>query len=145
VLWAVVAVFLAPVAYSIIMAFVPEKSSSMTALTNDVRKVDPVKLYEKCAACHGANGDGSDGYPQLNTLGKQKLTELMIAYKTDAKGNSDNAAIMKGQLEGLSTSDINALAELISTMKPNEKMRKKDDFYKEKKRDQELDTTSVSS
>jgi cytochrome c len=136
---------LAPVAYSIIMAFVPEKSTSMSALSNDKTKKDPAKLYEKCAACHGANGDGSDGYPQLNALGKQKLIEMMIGYQTGAKGNADNGAIMKGQLEGLSPSDIQELGEHISKMKPNEKMQKKDDFYKEKKREQELDTTSVSS
>ncbi len=142
--YAIAAIFLAPVAYSVIMAFIPEKTASMVAINSDKSVKTPQKMYEKCAACHGANGDGSDGYPSLNTLGAQALYEKMVAFQNGSSG-STNQAIMKAQLEGMSNDDIVSLSKHISTFKPNEKMKKKDDFYKEKKIEEELDTTSVSS
>ena len=135
---------MAPVAYSIVVAFIPENRASMVAMNSDKTVKTPQKMYEKCAACHGANGDGSDGYPSLNAQGSQVLYDKMVAFQNGSSG-STNQAIMKAQLEGMSNDDMLSLSTYISKFKPNEKMNKKDNFYKEKKREQELDTTSVSS
>ncbi len=136
---------MAPVVYSVVMAFaVPESTASMVAVNSDKKSISPQKMYEKCAACHGANGDGSDGYPSLNVQGEQILYGKMLAFQSGSSG-STNQAIMKAQLEGISNDDMQSLAKYISTFKPNENMKKKDNFYKEKKREEELDTTSVSS
>jgi len=139
------AIFLAPVLYSIIMAFKPEVTISMKHVdTNESSQVHPEKIYKKCAACHGANGDGSDGFPSLNTLGKQVLLEKMVSLQ-NSDSSSTNKAIMKIQLEGMSRATLEALAEYISTFKPNPNIKKQDKNFKEKKQEIELDTTCVNS
>lgn len=143
-IYGVAGLFLTPVLYSVIMAFVPETTESMQAINSDKTVKSGEEMYQKCAACHGVNGDGSDGYPALNTLAKTVLVEKMVAFHQNASG-STNQAIMKAQLEGMSRFDIEKLSEFIIKFKPNENMKKKDNVYKQKKEDHALDTTSVSS
>jgi cytochrome c553 len=144
-IYAIVVIFLAPVLYSIVMALKPDVTASMRAVdTNDSVKIDPAKLYQKCAACHGANGDGSEGFPSLNTLGKQALIEKMLAFQSSA-GSSSNKAMMKLQLQGMSRDTIESLSAYISTFKPNPKNLEHGKDFKEKKQDLEFDTSNLNS
>ena len=144
IIYGVIALFLLPVVYSIIAAFTPEKTVSMQAIDADKSVKTGQQLYQKCAVCHGANGDGSDGYPSMNTIGKDGLYDKMSAFLHNASGSS-NQAIMKGQLEGMSNDNLRALAEYISSFKPNENMKKRDNSYKQKKQELEFDTTNLNS
>ncbi len=79
---------------------------------------DGAALFQKCAACHGVNGD-------KKALGKSKIIkdfskdELISAMRGYQDGSYGGAmkALMKGQVATLKSEDIEALAEYISTKK----------------------------
>ncbi|WP_419764932.1 MAG: c-type cytochrome [Arcobacter sp.] len=70
--------------------------------------------YDKCVACHGANGEKA-------AMGKSKvLTDMTKAeIVSSLKGYQDGTyggpmkGLMKGQVTGLSDADINAIAEKV--------------------------------
>ncbi len=110
-IFSVAALFLAPVAYSVIMAFVPENDKSVVTNAAKVSTLSGEQLYSKCAACHGNNGDGTEAYPPLNTLTKEKLVELIAGYQAGSFGGGNNKKIMQVQVEGISREDAAKLAE----------------------------------
>ncbi|HRF56963.1 MAG TPA: hypothetical protein PLV58_06165, partial [Campylobacterales bacterium] len=69
---ALAAILVAPVVYSIIMAFVPDNDKSVLTNASQTSSLSGAELYSKCAPCHGDNGDGTEAYPPLNTLNKER-------------------------------------------------------------------------
>jgi len=75
---------------------------------------DTAALYQKCAACHGAQGEKSG-------LGKSKIIKDMpkadfIASMKGYQGGGYGGAmknLMEAQVKGLSEADITALADHI--------------------------------
>ncbi len=74
-------------------------------------------IYKKCAGCHGASGE-------KKALGKSKViqawsvaqtTEALNGYKDGSYGGTMKG-LMKGQVTGLSDSDIEAVSEYISKL-----------------------------
>ena len=136
---------LSPLLWSLISGLIPEKTASAVTNASQKSEVGAQQLYSKCVPCHGANADGTEAYPPLNTLGKARLTELIKAYQKGAMGNGNNQSIMHVQVEGMSTQDVDALTDYVSTLKPNEQNKKQDKKFKDKKMENQLDTTSISS
>jgi len=66
-----------------------------------------------CAACHGANGQGTAPNPAL--AGKSEA-QLIQALKDFKSGKRDNA-IMKGMASSLSDQDIENLAAYYASLK----------------------------
>jgi len=66
-----------------------------------------------CAACHGANGQGTAPNPAL--AGKSEA-QLIQALKDFKSGKRDNA-IMKGMTSSLSDQDIENLAAYYASLK----------------------------
>lgn len=79
---------------------------------------DGAKVYNSCAACHGANAE-------KKALGKSEIIKGWDVEKTVAalKGYKDGSygkemkGVMKGQVSRLSDEDIKAVAEHIATLK----------------------------
>ena len=70
--------------------------------------------YAACGACHGSNGGGGVG-PALAGQTVQYIVGRLNQYKAGEKvGNQSN--MMWGQAAGLSQTDINDLAEYITTL-----------------------------
>jgi len=82
-----------------------------------------IELYAgKCALCHGANGDGSESYPQLNKYSKEELVAKLKAHKSVSGTNP----IMKMQAGSLNDAQIEAISSFISTLKPDPTAKKVD-------------------
>lgn len=79
-----------------------------------VSSVFATEVYQKCAACHGANGEKA-------ALGKSKIIKDMTKAEivTAMKGYKDGTyggpmkGLMKGQANPLSDADIEAIANFI--------------------------------
>ncbi|HOI82934.1 MAG TPA: hypothetical protein PKW30_01365, partial [Campylobacterales bacterium] len=56
----IAALFLAPVVYSVVMAFIPENDKSILTEAPQVSALSGEQLYSKCTPCHGDNGDGTE-------------------------------------------------------------------------------------
>ncbi len=139
-------VFLAPVVYSVIMAFVPENShKSVVTEAPQISNLGGKQLYNKCAPCHGDNGDGTEAYPPLNTLTKERLVELISGYQAGSYGSGNNKKIMQVQVEGLSREDATKLAEYVTNLKPRQKSEKELQELKKIKKEQQIDITGISS
>ncbi len=145
VIWGAGALFLAPVIYSVVAAFAPEKDKSVITDAPQVSKLSGEQLYSKCAPCHGDNGDGTEAYPPLNTLTKEKLVELIIGYQTGSYGSSNNKKIMQVQVQGMSRADAEKLAEYVTKLKPRQKSEKEMQEMKKMKKEQQIDITGISS
>lgn len=144
-IFSIAALFLAPVVYSVIMAFVPENDKSMVTNAAKVSTLSGEQLYSKCSACHGDNGDGTEAYPPLNTLTKEKLVELIVGYQAGSFGGGNNKKIMQVQVEGLSREDAAKLAEYVTKLKPKIKSKEEIDSLQKKKKEQQIDITGISS
>ena len=66
-----------------------------------------------CAACHGANGEGTVSSPPIAGMKKDKFEKEMKAYKS---GKRDNA-MMKSLASGMSEKDIDNLAAYYASLK----------------------------
>jgi len=139
------ALFLAPVVYSVFMAFIPEKNKSALTDAAKISTLGGEQLYSKCAPCHGDNGDGTEAYPPLNTLTKEKLVELIAGYQAGSFGGGNNKKIMQVQVEGLSREDAAKLAEYVTKLKPKIKSKEEIDSLQKKKKEQQIDITGISS
>ena len=77
------------------------------------------KLYaQKCASCHGQNGEGSDAHPKLAGIAK----DVFVA-KIEKHSNIQNTGanpVMNSQASSLSKQDIEALSVYVSSLKPVE-------------------------
>lgn len=141
----IAAIFLIPVAYSIIMAFIPENDKSVLTEASQVSTLTGEQLYSKCAPCHGNNGDGSDAYPPLNTLTKDRLVELIAGYQAGSLGGGNNKRLMQVQVQGIGKEDAAKLAEYVTKLKPRQKSDKELQDMKQKKKEQKIDITGISS
>ena len=74
------------------------------------------ELYnQKCANCHGTNGDGNAAYPTLNKLSANDMMDKLRKHK-----NSDNAGnVMKFTASTLSNQQMKDLSEYVSHLKPS--------------------------
>ncbi|HHO42543.1 MAG TPA: c-type cytochrome [Epsilonproteobacteria bacterium] len=74
-------------------------------------------LYATCASCHGPDGKtlalGKGAL--LAGQSKDDLASKMREYKNGTRDVAGNGMLMKGQMAALSDSDIDALAEYITT------------------------------
>ena len=141
----IAAIFLIPVAYSIIMAFIPENDKSVLTEASQVSTLTGEQLYSKCAPCHGNNGDGSDAYPPLNTLTKDRLVELIAGYQAGSLGGGNNKRLMQVQVQGIGKEDAAKLAEYVTKLKPRQKSDKELQDMNQKKKEQKIDITGISS
>lgn len=76
----------------------------------------PAKAKQVCAACHGADGNGVQQFPDYPKLAGQHQDYLFKAlrdYKTGARKN----AIMAAQAQGLSTQEMRDLARYYASQK----------------------------
>ncbi len=76
-------------------------------------------LYQKCASCHGANGEKA-------ALGKseviagwssEKTLEALKGYKAGTRNTKGMGALMKGQTAARSEGDMQALSAYIAKLK----------------------------
>jgi len=139
------ALLLAPVAYSIIMAFVPENDKSIITEAPQVSSLSGAELYSKCAPCHGSNGDGTEAYPPLNTLSQSRLVEMLIGYQQGSYGSGNNKKIMQVQVQGISREDMQKVADFVTKLKPKQKSEDELEKMKKIKKEQQIDITGISS
>lgn len=66
-----------------------------------------------CAACHGANGEGTPSSPGLAGMKKDRFEKAMKDYKVGKREN----AIMKPIAGGLGDKDIDDLAAYYASLK----------------------------
>ncbi len=95
-----------------------EESVKKAAAATTEKKVDAATLYTKCAGCHGAKGE-KHALGQSNIIAGQPKAELVKkieGYQKDTYGGPMKG-VMKGQVAGLSTAQIEALADYISKLK----------------------------
>ncbi|MBU0720489.1 cytochrome C [bacterium] len=70
--------------------------------------------YQKCAGCHGANGEKSalNKSKVIADMSKADIVAAMNGYKSGTYGGAMKG-LMAGQVKSLSDADINAIAEKI--------------------------------
>ena len=75
---------------------------------------DGAAAYQKCAACHGPNGEKAAlGKSKIiNQMGKQEIVDALNGYKAGTYGGAMKN-MMKMQVAKLSDADIQAIADLI--------------------------------
>ena len=144
-LWGVAVLFLAPVAYSVIAAFAPQTDKSVVTDAPQVSRLNGDELYSKCAPCHGDNGDGTEAYPPLNTLSKERLIEMLTGYQQGSYGSGNNKKIMQVQAQGMSREDMEKLADFVTKLKPRQKSADEIEKMQKKKKEQQVDITGISS
>lgn len=71
-----------------------------------------------CVACHGATGKGmaKAGFPSLANQSVEYITSQLTQFKSGERAN-DKASMMRSISMKLSTSDIDELAQFITTLK----------------------------
>ena len=79
---------------------------------------DGAALYNKCAGCHGANGEkvALGKSKIINELSKEDLVSSLKGYKDGSYGGSMKT-LMKSQVAKLDDAQIDSLASYISTLK----------------------------
>jgi len=75
---------------------------------------DGAALYQKCAACHGANGEkhALGKSKVINTMTPAQIETALNGYKDGTYGGSMKA-LMKGQAAPLGDEEIKAVAAFI--------------------------------
>lgn len=141
---ALAAVLVAPVVYSIIMAFVPDNDKSVLTNASQTSSLSGAELYSKCAPCHGDNGDGTEAYPPLNTLNKERLIEMITGYQQGGYGGA-NKKIMQVQVQGMSRADMQKLSEFVTKLPPKPKDKDEHNKMQKIKKEQQIDITGISS
>ncbi len=94
---------------------VSEPVESTPPAAPQLRKSSGMELFSKCVSCHGAKAEKSAlgksqviaGWP------KEKIIEALSGYQNGTYG-STMKGLMAGQVKGLSSDDIDALATYIS-------------------------------
>ncbi|NKQ40844.1 MAG: c-type cytochrome [Sulfurovum sp.] len=84
-----------------------------------VDTVAGVALYAKCAGCHGKDGKikALGKSPAIAGLSIETLASDLKAYKVGTLNKSGMGSLMKGQMAGMSDSDIDILSAYISSLK----------------------------
>ena len=82
---------------------------------------DGATLYQEktCWSCHGKDGKKPilPDYPKIAGQNVKYVERQMLDIKSGARANG-NAAAMKGVMELVTESDIKAIAEYVSKLKP---------------------------
>jgi len=93
--------------------------SSSSLSIDDISLTQGAALFKKCEACHDADGMKNPLGKPLTIGGRDinELIEILKLYKVGARNNHEMGGLMKGQVLGYSTSEINAVAGYISTLK----------------------------
>lgn len=94
-----------------------KKSIIMFALAGmALAAADGSALYQKCAACHGAQGEkhALGKSKIINTMKPSEIETALKGYKNGTYGGTMKA-VMKGQAAGLDDSQIAAIAEYIGS------------------------------
>lgn len=139
------ALLIAPVLYSVVIALIePASDKSHATIAPQASALSGEQLYSKCAPCHGDNGDGSDAYPPLNKLTKERLTEMLVGYQEGSYGGA-NKRIMQVQVEGMSKADMQKLSDFVTKLKPKEQKANELQEKQKIKKDQQIDITGISS
>lgn len=73
-----------------------------------------VKAYNKCIACHGAKGEkvALGKSKIMKDMTKQEIVDSLTGYQNGTYGGAMKA-LMAGQVKGLSSEDIQAIANYI--------------------------------
>ncbi len=93
--------------------------STLLLGTLSLMAADGASLYEKCAACHGADGMK----PALNKTGpvagldKATMVADLKAYKAGTLNKSGMGNLMKMQMAPFSDADIEAVSAYMANMK----------------------------
>lgn len=92
---------------------------ALLGLTALLSASDGGALYQKCAACHGMNGEKAAlGKAQpIAGWSADKTTDALKGYKAGTRNVHGMGAIMKGQTASLGDADIKALADHIAKLK----------------------------
>lgn len=79
---------------------------------------DGAKIYERCATCHGDNGQKNalGVSKKLQNLSADKALDMLNGYKDGTYGGSKKT-VMQMQVKRLSDAEMKAVAEYISTFK----------------------------
>ncbi|HRF55807.1 MAG TPA: hypothetical protein PLV58_00285, partial [Campylobacterales bacterium] len=90
------------------------------------------------------NGDGTEAYPPLNTLNKERLIEMITGYQQGGYGGA-NKKIMQVQVEGMSHADMQKLSEFVTKLPPKPKDKDEHNKMQKIKKEQQIDITGISS
>jgi len=76
------------------------------------------KIYDKCAGCHGANGE-KFALGKSKVIGgenKEALLYQLQEYKTGGLDQYGMGSLMKGQVVGLTDSELELVSEYVSKL-----------------------------
>ena len=104
------------------------------------RDGSPTRMFDAA----GDNGDGTDAYPPLNKLTKERLTEMLVGYQEGSYGGA-NKRIMQVQVEGMNKGDMQKLSDFVTKLKPKEQKANELQEKQKIKKDQQIDITGISS
>ena len=88
------------------------------AIIGSSAMADGATLYQKCAGCHGMNGEkvALGKSKVIVNMSEAELNTAMNGYKDGSYGGPMKG-LMKGQVAKLSADDVSALATYITTLK----------------------------
>jgi len=80
-------------------------------------KIDAKRLYARCIACHGANGEKEalNASQIIQNWDEDKIYEALKGYKDGTYGRTMKS-IMQGQVKNLSIEEMKALSSYIITL-----------------------------
>lgn len=131
----VIALMTVPLAIQIFYVVRGEKEVKVHEV-KELSYADPAIVYsQKCAACHGENADGSEGYPRLNNQSAEQLALKIRGYKNGTYGTGSGAELMKLQVSAFGDNFIDRLATAIAAFKPNEEIHRERRDEKQKRED----------
>ncbi len=94
-----------------------DTTTSSTVTTGNASLTKGAELYNKCAACHGAQGEknalGESGI--IYTLSAKTIESSLIRYRAGTLDQYGMGALMKGQVAAYSDQDIKDVAAYIDT------------------------------
>ena len=92
----------------------PLTSVSPTELTEDQREGAAASYSERCAACHGPNGEGNDGVMASRLCGQYAayLQRRLDEFREETRGAAD--AIMQGIVDSAQDEDLDLVVAWLS-------------------------------
>jgi cytochrome c553 len=75
---------------------------------------DPAKGIPACAACHGANGEGTDAFPRLAGQHPQYVIKQLRSFESNLR----NVAVMHGIAQHLNIEEMTAVAAYVQSLGP---------------------------
>ncbi len=86
-------------------------------ITSILAAADGSALYQKCVSCHGAAGEkhALNKSKIINEMSKEEIATALKGYKDGTYGGPMKA-LMKGQVASYDDTQIDTVAELITTL-----------------------------